>query len=389
MAQRRDFPDRERPGSSLPEQRLPGQRASGGRRAADLLTITPQGLYCPAGDFHIDPLRPVARALVTHGHADHARPGHGHVLGTAETLAIMAVRYGKNFAGSSQIATPGVCISAGDAAVTFFPAGHVLGSAQILIEARDAAGRRTRLVASGDYKRQADPTCAAFEPVPCDVFITEATFALPVFRHPPADAEIARLLQSLCLFPERTHLVGAYALGKAQRLIALLRAAGYDAPIYMHGAMEKITALYQDFGVVLGDVRPALPGQGRGGGNLPGAIVLCPPGALQDRWSRRFTDPVHCLASGWMRTRARARQRGVELPLVISDHADWPDLCRTVIETGAEEIRITHGQEEALAHWCAGRGLSALPLHLLGYGDDDSAAVQEAGVDASTAGTSP
>lgn len=389
MAQRRDFPDRERPGSSLPEQRLPGQRAGGGRRAADLLTITPQGLYCPAGDFHIDPLRPVARALVTHGHADHARPGHGHVLATAETLAIMAVRYGNNFAGSSQIATPGVCISAGDAAVTFVPAGHVLGSAQILIEARDAAGRRTRLVASGDYKRQADPTCAAFELVPCDVFITEATFALPVFRHPPADAEIARLLQSLCLFPERTHLVGAYALGKAQRLIALLRAAGYDAPIYMHGAMEKITALYQDFGVVLGDVRPVLPGQGRGGGNLPGAIVLCPPGALQDRWSRRFADPVHCLASGWMRTRARARQRGVELPLVISDHADWPDLCRTVIETGAEEIRITHGQEEALAHWCAGRGLSALPLHLLGYGDDDSAAVKEAGVDASTAGTSP
>ena len=389
MAQRRDFPDRERPGSSLPEQRLPGQRAGGGRRAADLLTITPQGLYCPAGDFHIDPLRPVARALVTHGHADHARPGHGHVLATAETLAIMAVRYGKNFAGSSQIVTPGVCISAGDAAVTFVPAGHVLGSAQILIEARDAAGRRTRLVASGDYKRQADPTCAAFELVPCDVFITEATFALPVFRHPPADAEIARLLQSLCLFPERTHLVGAYALGKTQRLIALLRAAGYDAPIYMHGAMEKITALYQDFGVVLGDVRPVPPGQGRGGGNLPGAIVLCPPGALQDRWSRRFADPVHCLASGWMRTRARARQRGVELPLVISDHADWPDLCRTVIETGAEEIRITHGQEEALAHWCAGRGLSALPLHLLGYGDDDSAAVKEAGVDASTAGTSP
>ena len=355
-------------------------------RTADLLMLTPQGLYCPAGGFHIDPLRPVERALVTHGHADHARAGHGHVLATAETLAIMAARYGENFAGSSQAAAPGVSLAIGHTTVSFFPAGHVLGSAQILIEARDAAGRLTRLVASGDYKREADPTCAAFELVPCDIFITEATFALPIFRHPPAGAEIARLLQSLHLFPERTHLVGAYALGKAQRLIALLRAAGYDAPIYMHGAIEKITALYQRFGINLGDVRPVPARDGRGGGDFPGAIVLCPPGALQDRWSRRFADPAHALASGWMRTRARARQRGVELPLVISDHADWPDLCRTVVETGAEEIRITHGQEDALAHWCATRGLTALPLHLLGYGDDDAAAVEETAPGAATGG---
>ncbi|GHE61965.1 DNA ligase-associated DEXH box helicase [Camelimonas fluminis] len=389
MAQRRASPDQDLPDNILPEQDNSGRRPMTGRRAADLLTITPQGLYCPAGDFHIDPLRPVARALVTHGHADHARAGHGRVLATAETLAIMGVRYGDNFAGSSQTASPGVSLAIGNATVTFFPAGHVLGSAQILIEARDVAGRLTRLVASGDYKREADPTCAAFELVPCDIFITEATFALPIFRHPPADAEIARLLQSLRLFPERAHLLGAYALGKAQRLIALLRAAGYDAPIYMHGAMEKITALYQGFGVELGDVRPVPPREGRGGGDLPGAIVLCPPGALQDRWSRRFADPVHGLASGWMRTRARARQRGVELPLVISDHAGWPDLCRTVVETGAEEIRITHGQEDALAHWCATRGLTALPLHLLGYGDDDAAAAEEAVTDAAAIGAAP
>lgn len=346
--------------------------ASGGR-ASDLLTITPQGLYCPAGDFHIDPSRPAPRALVTHGHADHARAGHGKVLATPETLAIMAVRYGDDFAGATQAVTLRAPVSVGDARVTFFPAGHVLGSAQILIEARDGAGRLTRLVASGDYKREADPTCAPFELVPCDVFITEATFALPVFRHPPADAEIQRLLASLALFPERTHLVGAYSLGKAQRLAALIRAAGHDAPIYMHGAMERVTAVYRHFGVDLGDMRlvPAREGR-RSGVDLPGAIVLCPPGALQDRWGRRFADPVHCLASGWMRTRARARQRGVELPLVISDHADWPDLCRTIVETGAEEIRITHGQEDALAHWCTSRGVSALPLHLLGYGDEEA-----------------
>lgn len=345
----------------------------GGQRASGLLTITPQGLYCPAGDFHIDPARPVERALITHAHADHARAGHGQVLATPETLAIMAVRYGADFAGVTQAIQIGETLGVGDVMASFHPAGHVLGSAQILIEARDGAGRHTRLVASGDYKREADPTCAPFELVRCDVFITEATFALPVFRHPPARDEIARLLESLRLFPERTHILGAYSLGKAQRLAALIREAGYDAPIYMHGAMERVTAVYKQFGVDLGDMQPVPPREGRKlGVDLPGAIVLCPPGALQDRWSRRFADPVHCLASGWMRTRARARQRGVELPLVISDHADWDDLCRTIVETGAEEIRITHGQEDALAHWCGLHGLDALPLNLLGYGDEEA-----------------
>src|SRR5262245_55805424 len=230
-------------------------------RPTDVLKPTPAGLCCPLGDFHIDPTRPVKRALITHGHSDHARAGHGAVLATKETLGLMGVRYGEGFAGSTQAAAYGESIDMGEVRVTFCPAGHVLGSAQILIETKpDGTGRTLRIVASGDYKRAADPTCAPFNPISCDVFITEATFGLPVFRHPDAATEIDKLLQSVKLFPERTHVVGAYALGKAQRLIALLRAAGYDAPIYLHGAMERLTQFYIESGVALGDVRKVDPG---------------------------------------------------------------------------------------------------------------------------------
>jgi len=331
-------------------------------RATEILTQTPQGLYCPQGDFHLDPLRPVARALVTHGHSDHARAGHGAVLATRETLAIMAARYGEDFAGSTQAAALGEPIRLGGVTVRFVPAGHVLGSAQIVIEAGAC-----RLVVSGDYKRVRDPTCRPFEPVPCDVFVTEATFALPVFCHPDPDAEIAKLLHSVRLFPDRAHIVGVYALGKAQRLIALLRRAGYDRPIHLHGALERLTALYKDEGIALGDTPRVLPEER---GQLGGAIVLCPPSAAQEIWARRFPDPVTAYASGWMRVRARARQKGAELPLVVSDHADWGELTRTIRETGAEEVWVTHGQEDALVHWCGTQGIRARPLHLLGYGDE-------------------
>jgi putative mRNA 3-end processing factor len=331
-------------------------------RPTDLLTLTPQGLYCPPGGFHLDPMRPVDRALVTHGHSDHARSGHGAVLATEETLDIMAVRYGEGFAASRQIAPLGKPMRIGDVTVTFHPAGHVLGSAQIAIEAGGV-----RIVLSGDYKRQSDPTCRPFALAPCDVFITEATFGLPIFRHPPAAEEVATLLRSRALFPDRTHLVGAYALGKAQRVIAEIRRAGYDAPIYLHGALEKISAYYEARQIALGDLRKVA---GASKAELRGAIVLAPPGSLSDLWSRRFADPVTAFASGWMRTRARARQRGVELPLVISDHVDWDDLCASILETGAGEIWVTHGQEDAIVHWCRARGLAARPLNLIGYGDE-------------------
>ena len=335
-------------------------------RPADLLQPTPAGLYCPPAGIHIDPVRPVPRALITHGHSDHARAGHGAVLATAETLAIMAARYGEDFCGTRQVAVPGRAIDLGGVSATFHPAGHVLGSAQIAIEAQDL-----RIVASGDYKRQADPTCAPFEIVPCDIFISEATFALPVFHHPDPMHEIGRLLDSLRLFAERTHLVGAYSLGKAQRVIALLRAGGHEVPIYLHGAMEKVTRLYEALGVDLGDVRLMREAQETA---LAGAVVLCPPGSLTDRWSRRVVDPVHVNASGWMRIRARARQSGAELPLIISDHADWPDLQRTILETGCRELWVTHGQEDALVHWAKGQGLEARPLRLVGYGEEEEAA---------------
>lgn len=330
-------------------------------QAADMLTLKPAGLYCAAGDFFVDPVQPVWRALITHAHADHARAGHGQVLATAETLALMAIRYGENFAGSMQPVRYGESINLGPLSVGFHPAGHVLGSAQILI-----ADRASRVVISGDYKRDADPTCESFAPLECDTFITEATFGLPVFRHADAAAEIAKLLASLRLFPERTHLVGAYSLGKAQRLIALLRAAGYDRPVYIHGALEKITAYYQSLSIKLGDVRKAA-----GAGTLAGEIVLGPPSAIKDLWSRRFADPLTAFASGWMRVRAHARQRGVELPLVISDHADWDGLQATIEETGCQRLFVTHGEPDALVHCFRQRGLNAEPLHVLGYGDED------------------
>ena len=332
-------------------------------RPEDILVPTPAGVCCKLGGFHIDPVRPVERAVITHGHSDHARPDHGAVLATPETLDLMRLRYGEQFAGSTQAIRYGETVTLGGAAVTFHPAGHVLGSAQVAV-----AANGLRIVASGDYKNVADPTCTPFELVPCDVFITEATFGLPVFRHGDPDAEIAKLLHSVKIFPERAHLVGAYSLGKAQRVLALIRKAGYDAPVYLHGALENITRYYQRGGIALGELRSV---RDVGKAELAGVIALCPPSALKEVWSRRFPEPVRAFASGWMRVRARARQHRVELPLVISDHADWDGLTATIKASGAGEVWVTHGQEDALVHWCKARGLAARPLDLVGYGDEE------------------
>jgi len=332
-------------------------------RPEDILLPTPAGLCCKRGGFHIDPTRAVDKALITHGHSDHARPGHGAVLATRETLDFMRLRYGENFARSTQEIAYGETIELDGARVSFHPAGHVLGSAQIAVEAGGL-----RIIASGDYKDVRDPTCAPFELVPCDVFITEATFGLPVFRHGDPRHQIDKLLHSVAVFPERAHLVGAYSLGKAQRVIAMIREAGYDKPIYLHGAMETLTRYYESRGIALGDLRPARDANKT---ELAGAIALGPPSALKDLWTRRFPDPVTAFASGWMRVRARARQHGVELPLVISDHAGWDGLTATIAATGASQVWVTHGAEEALVHWCTLRGLEARPLGLVGYGDED------------------
>ena len=254
-------------------------------------------------------------------------------------------------------------IRVGEVDVRFVPAGHVLGSAQIVHGAQRRTDRRLRRLQAA-----ARPDLPRFVPVPCDVFVTEATFGLPVFRHPDTGSEIDRLLHRLHADPSRCVLVGAYALGKAQRIITELRARGHHDPIYFHGAIERLNQLYESFGVELGELRHA---GGATKAEMAGHIVIAPPSALNDRWSRRLPDPVTAMASGWMRIRQRARQRNVELPLIISDHADWDELTMTIRELEPTEVWITHGREEALKHWCMTHQIKACELNLVGYEDED------------------
>lgn len=328
----------------------------------DWISPQPQGIYLPAADCWIDPAHAVASALVTHGHADHARGGHGRVFATSETLAIMALRYGDPLASVPVAYGDGVDIGGGIRA-SWHPAGHVLGSAQILLERNGE-----RVVVTGDYKRRPDPTCVPFEPVACDILVTEATFGLPVFTHPPIQAEMEKLLSALAAYPDRCILVGAYALGKAQRVIAELRRAGHHDTIYLHGALTRMCELYVEHGVELGALAPVA---GMPKGALTGSIILCPPSALNDRWSRRLPDPVTAMASGWMRVRQRAVQRNVELPLIISDHCDWTELTDTIRELRPAETWITHGREEALLHWCGLHQIKARALELVGREEEE------------------
>ncbi len=323
------------------------------------LYIGPIGAY-------IDPPFPVDKALITHAHGDHARGGHSSVLATPDTIGIMKLRYGADSAKSWQEIEYGKPLQIGPVRVTFYPAGHILGSAQILLETD-----QQRIVVSGDYKRFPDKMIAAFEPIPCDIFVTEATFGLPVFDHPDPLLEAQKLVKSMQNFPEQSHLVAAYALGKAQRLIGLVREAGWDAPIYMHGSLVNMCSYYQSRGVDLGDLRKAT---GLAKGELKGCLVIAPPSVLKEPWSRRLTDPILGMASGWMTVKQRVRQRGVELPLVISDHADWKELTQTILDTGAGEIWVTHGREDAIVHWCETQGLKAAPLHLQGREEEEGEA---------------
>lgn len=324
----------------------------------------PAGLYCPAGDFYVDPVKPVDHALITHGHADHAIAGHKHVMATRHTLEIMAIRYGENFCEKHSIAEIGASYAIGDTSVSFHPAGHVLGSAQIAIE---TAG--LRFVISGDYKRLPDPTAETFTTIACDVFITEATFGLPIFRHPDPKDEITKLIESTTTATNRAHMVGTYALGKAQRIIRLLRDNGYQEPIYLHGALVSLCAYYEAEKIALGSLIPVVDAD-ETSNKFAGKIVLAPPSTFNATWMKRFADPLICFASGWMHIKQRAKQRGVELPLVISDHCDWQELTQTILETKASEIWVTHGREEALVRWCALNQIKAKPLHLVGYNEE-------------------
>lgn len=326
-----------------------------------LIQPTRLGLYCAAGDFHIDPWRPVPRALVTHAHADHARPGSDAYWGTRTGLGLMRRRLG----GKARLhgVDYGEPLSFGPVTVSFHPAGHILGSAQIRVE---HAGEVW--VASGDYKRDADPTCAPFTPVACDTFITEATFALPVYRWPPVTSVATAIHQWWCenAGAGRTTVIFSYALGKAQRLMAALP-ADRPGPIYLHGAVAPLTEDYRAAGI---DLPPAhRVSEAPRDEDYGTALVIAPPSAAGSTWMRRFRRPALGFASGWMRIRGNRRRRGYDRGFVISDHVDWPGLLQTIEDTGARQILTTHGRADELVRYLHERGLDARPLATL-YGDE-------------------
>lgn len=327
------------------------------------LTIKKEGLYCIPGQFYIDPVYPVDNAVITHGHGDHACSDHKQVMAHHGTIGIMRVRYGEDCAKKFVPLNYFEKIAVRDVELYLLPAGHIFGSSQIMIEYGGF-----RLNVSGDYKRVFDPTCDSFVVEPCDVFVTEATFGLPVFKHPPIELEINKLLSSIDIFPNRCHLVGVYALGKCQRLIKTIRMRGYTKPIYLHGALKNLCDFYQKMGIDLGDLQPASTLDSH---SSKGCIVLCPPSALHDKWSQRFAHVVISMASGWMQIRARAKQKGIELPLIISDHADWFELIQTIREINPQEVWVTHGREEALVHYANQQGYKAKALNILGYEDQE------------------
>ena len=331
------------------------------------MQVRDAGLYCVPADAYIDPIMDaVPRAIITHGHADHARAGHGHVWATPETIAIMKTRYYlKDETGETSLAYGQRHDLGNGVKLWFASAGHILGSAQAVLEYQGK-----RVVAAGDFKRHPDPTCAPFEVVPCDVFITEATFALPVFQHPPLETEVQKLMRSMETLPHRTHIVGVYALGKCQRVMKTLRLAGYAHPFYLHGALKKLTELYESYGQDFGEWQMVSEIPRKDKHVFQGKIVLCPPAQINDRWSRRFEDPLPTVASGWMQIRARARQKRAEMALVVSDHADWGDLIRTCKETKASDVWITHGRVEALEYALRKEGINAKALNLIGLEEE-------------------
>lgn len=307
--------------------------------SGDLVVMRREGMYCPAGDFHIDPWRPVPRAVITHGHGDHARTGMGEYHCTAASLPILQWRLGEQRYHPHAHGEP---FTLGRARVSLHPAGHVLGSAQVRIEVDGQVW-----VASGDYKRQSDPTCAPFEVVPCDTFITEATFGLPVYRWPDTASVAREIVQwrDECASNGETAILLCYALGKAQRVLAEL-AAFTDQPALVHGAIATGVQVYRDTGIAMLATEPVSE-QARGADSA-GRLVLAPPSAAGSAWMRRFRRAQTGFASGWMRIRGNRRRQNHDRGFVISDHADWPDLIRTVRQTGARRVIATHGNTDAL-----------------------------------------
>ena len=339
---------------------------------AELLELRPQGLYCAAGDFFIDPWRPVERALITHGHADHARPGHRRYLACERAQGVLRARLG---GVALQTLRWGEGLTLGAVRVSFHPAGHILGSAQIRVEHRGRVW-----VVSGDYKTEPDPTCEAFEPVRCDTFITESTFGLPVYRW-RGQREILSAIDRWWAgnaADGRASVLYCYSLGKAQRILA-----GVDAsigPIVCHGAILPLNRVYEQAGVVLPGVHSADDlGDAT---DRSRALVLAPPSSAGSGWLRRFPEPSDAFASGWMQVRGARRRRGVDRGFVLSDHADWPGLQWAIAQTQAQRVLVTHGQVEPMVRWLRERGLQADPLATRfgeGTDEDDAGAAGASG----------
>jgi putative mRNA 3-end processing factor len=334
----------------------------------DLITLTPEGLFCPRGGVHIDPWRPVGRALITHGHSDHARPGSHEYHAARSGVGLLRKRLGEVPIHGHRF---GERLGFGEVTVSFHPAGHVLGSAQIRVEHRGEVW-----VASGDYKRDPDPSCEPFEVVPCDVLITEATFALPIYRWDPIDRVMAGLLAwwDANAAAGRASVLFCYALGKAQRVLAEI-GRRTEREVFVHGAIEALLDAYRAEEVPLAPTRPvAAEGKGK---SFAGALVIAPPSAFGSPWLRRFGDAATGFASGWMRVRGHRRRRGFDRGFVISDHADWPGLLRTIGETGARRVLATHGYSDSLARYLRERGLAAEPLETRFEGEEEEAPTPE------------
>lgn len=336
----------------------------------DLIVQRPQGLYCPPGDFYIDPWRPVERAVITHAHADHARPGHAHYLAASQAEGVLRSRLGQGI--SLQTLAYGQQITHHGVTLSLHPAGHVLGSAQVRLQYRGAGGGQT-WVASGDYKVAPDATCTPFEAVRCDVFITESTFGLPIYRWRP-DTELFAGINAWWAANAaagRASVLMCYSFGKAQRILSGVDAS--IAPIIVHGAVQTLNQAYRAAGVALPETRTVE--EVSAAVDVKRALVLCPPGAAAGPWVKRFGDFSDAFASGWMQLRGARRRGAYDQGFVLSDHADWPGLMGAIAATGAQRVIVTHGSVPVMVRYLSEQGLQAGSFHTE-YGD---AAVEEQG----------
>ena len=314
-------------------------------------------LYIEQIDTYIDPYKPVKNAIITHSHFDHAKPGHENVLATRETIDIMKIRYGANCARNFQVVKYNEEIVINNVRIKFIPAGHILGSSQILI-----SNKKNKILITGDFKTINDKSCVCFEESKCDLLITEATFGLPIFKHPDPITEIKKLTNQIIKKDNKTFLVGAYSLGKSQRLISLLREIGYDETVYIHGSLKKICDYYVKNGIFLGSYDHVKNKKEK---DLINKIIIAPPSSIKSLWSNRFINKKLCLASGWMTIKQRIKQNQIEIPLIISDHSDWYELTNNILNSQARNVWVTHGREDALTYWCKENSINSKPLRLV------------------------